>query len=79
VRHKLIVGLEKGKKVLALLGMGMWSPCHGGEKTVAMLQIENDQAEDKLDDGSKTESGACAHHIVALRNSQALGMEWKGM
>jgi len=64
---RLILGLEKGEKVV--FGIGMWTPWHGGEKTVAMGQTENDQAEDKLDDVFKTGSGACVHRIVALRNS----------
>ena len=47
----LISGLEKGEK---MLGMGMWTSWLGGEKTVAMRQTENDQAEKKLDYVPKT-------------------------
>ena len=60
MRHRLIVGSGKGKKGL---GIGMWMPYLGGEKAVAMGQTENDQAEDKLDDISETDSGACAYLI----------------
>lgn len=56
---RLMLGLVKGEKVL---GVGMWAPWHG-EKTVAMRQTENDQAEDKLDGVFKTRSRARAHLI----------------
>ena len=46
--------------------MGMWTPWHGGDKTLAMRQTENDwtDSEDKWDDGvSESGSGARAHLI----------------